>query len=291
MKLSEQRPPWLKKRLAINSQQNQVHELLKGLNLNTVCQSALCPNIAECFGKGTATFMILGDICTRNCRFCAVKSGEPQPIDEGEPIRLATAVKGLGLKHVVITSVTRDDLPDGGAGHFAKVVDKLRHEVSDITIEVLTPDFQGDESALKTIIQSNPDIFNHNLETVPRLYPIVRPMADYQRSLSILKKVKEIDSEIYTKSGIMLGLGEKRTEVSEVMRDLTDVGCDILTVGQYLRPSQSHLEVKEYIRPEVFLEIKEEAENLGFLYVASAPFVRSSFNAAEAYNHCFQEEL
>ncbi len=280
--LSEHRPPWLKKRLVISNQQSLVHEILKGLNLHTVCQSALCPNIAECFGKGTATFMILGNICTRDCRFCAVTSGEPSPVDRDEPKRLAAAVRELSLRYVVITSVTRDDLPDGGAGHFANTIEELHREAPQATIEVLTPDFQGDEAALRTVIISRPDIFNHNLETVPRLYSTVRPMADYHRSLDVLRKAGEFDPGIHTKSGIMLGLGEKRAEVSQVMRDLRDAGCDILTVGQYLRPSEAHLEIKEYVRPEVFLEIEEEAKELGFLHVASGPFVRSSFNAAEA---------
>jgi lipoic acid synthetase len=238
--------------------------------------------MAECFGKGTATFMILGDTCTRNCRFCAVSSGEPQPVDEDEPRRLAIAVERLSLKHVVITSVTRDDLPDGGAGHFVSVIEELHRATPETTVEVLTPDFQGDESALKAVMLSRPDIFNHNLETVPRLYSTVRPMADYRRSLNVLEKAKEIDPDMITKSGVMLGLGETRAEVSEVMRDLRDVSCDILTVGQYLRPSEAHLEIKEYICPEVFSEIGEEARDLRFSYVASGPFVRSSFNAAEA---------
>ena len=279
---SEHRPPWLKKRLVISSQQNRVLDVLEYLNLHTVCQGAACPNIAECFAEGTATFMILGDTCTRNCRFCAVTSGEPQSVDRGEPKRLAIAARRLRLKHVVITSVTRDDLPDGGAGHFADTIGELHKEVPEATVEVLTPDFRGDETALRTVILGRPDIFNHNLETVPRLYPAVRPMADYRRSLDVLKRARELNAEIYTKSGIMLGLGEKREEVSEVMRDLREVGCSILTVGQYLRPSDAHLEIKEYVRPEVFAEIEEEARDLGFLYAASGPFVRSSFNAAEA---------
>ena len=277
------RPPWLKKRLSINDQQNWVHDILRDLNLHTVCQSALCPNIAECFGKGTATFMILGNICTRNCRFCAVTGGDPQPVDRDEPRRLALAVRKLNLRHVVVTSVTRDDLPDGGAGHFASTIYELRREAPDATVEVLTPDFQGDGSALKTVVLSGPDVFNHNLETVPRLYSTVRPMADYHRSLRVLSKAREFDPEMCTKSGIMLGLGEERAEVSEVIRDLRVAGCSILTVGQYLRPSKAHLEIREYVRPEVFLDIEEEARAQGFSYVASGPFVRSSFNAAEAF--------
>jgi lipoyl synthase len=277
------RPDWLKKRIAINDQQTRVHELLAGLHLNTVCQSAVCPNIAECFAKGTATFMILGNVCTRNCRFCAVENGEPQPVDENEPKRLAIASRELKLKHVVITSVTRDDLSDGGAGHFARTIDELHKELPEATIEVLTPDFKGDENALALVIKSKPDIFNHNVETVPRLYPEVRPQADYKRSLYILKMAKKIDSHIHTKSGIMIGLSETRYEISKVMGDLIDAGCSILTVGQYLSPSKLHLKIHEYIHPEVFLEIEREAKELGFAYVASGPFVRSSFNAAEAF--------
>ncbi len=276
------RPNWLKKRITINDQQTRIYELLAGLHLNTVCQSAMCPNIAECFAKGTATFMILGNVCTRNCRFCAIEHGETLPVDEDEPKRLASAAKEMGLKHVVVTSVTRDDLPDGGAVQFAKTIDELRKELPDTTIEVLTPDFQGDEFALALVIKSKPDIFNHNVETVPRLYPEVRPQADYKRSLGVLKKAKKIDSQIYTKSGIMIGLSEKRSEISGVMKDLIGVGCDILTVGQYLSPSSSHVKIYEYIHPDVFEEIKQEAKELGFAYVASGPFVRSSFNAAEA---------
>ena len=281
--LSERRPLWLKKRFVISSRQDRVREILKDLNLHTVCQSALCPNISECFGKGTATFMILGNICTRNCRFCAVTTGKPQLVDNDEPRRLAVAVRKLGLKHVVITSVTRDDLPDGGATHFAKTIDELHKEVPETSVEVLTPDFQGNEDALKTVILSKPDIFNHNLETVSRLYPIVRHKADYRRSLRVLSKAREFNPEIPTKSGIMLGLGEERSEVSEVMRDLRDVGCSILTVGQYLSPSKSHARIKKYVHPEVFLDIEREAKELGFLYAACSPFVRSSFNAAEAF--------
>jgi lipoic acid synthetase len=275
------RPNWLKKRIKINDQQTRIHELLAGLHLNTVCQSAVCPNIAECFAKGTATFMILGNICTRNCRFCAIEGGKPLPVDEDEPKRLALAAKEMGLKHVVITSVTRDDLPDGGASHFARTIDELHNQLSCATIEVLTPDFKGDESALAIVIKSKPDIFNHNVETAPRLYPEVRPMADYRRSLSVLEKAKKIDPQIYTKSGIMIGLSETRSEISEVLKDLISVGCNILTVGQYLSPSKSHIEIHEYIHPEVFKDIEQEAKDLGFSYVASGPFVRSSFIAAE----------
>ncbi len=278
------RPNWLKKRIAISGKQDRIYELLKGLHLNTVCQSAVCPNIAECFAKGTATFMILGNICTRNCRFCAIESGKPLPVDEDEPKRLTLAAKEMELKHIVITSVTRDDLPDGGASHFAKTIDELRKNLYYATIEVLTPDFKGDESALSIVLDKKPDIFNHNVETVPRLYPEVRPMADYKKSLSVLEKAKKIDPKTYTKSGIMIGLSETRSEISQVLKDLINVGCDIITIGQYLSPSSSHIKIYEYIRPEVFKDIEQEAKELGFSYVASGPFVRSSFNAEEAFD-------
>lgn len=281
--MQKTRPDWLKKRIIINDKQKCISELIEGLHLNTVCQSAVCPNIAECFAKGTATFMILGNICTRNCRFCAIESGTPLPIDEDEPYRLATAAKEMGLKHVVITSVTRDDLHDGGASHFAKTIYELHKSLPNATIEVLTPDFGGDECALSTVLNQKPDIFNHNVETVPRLYPEVRPMADYKRSLSVLEKVKKIDPQIYTKSGIMIGLSETMSEILQVLKDLRSVGCDIVTIGQYLSPTSSHIKIYEYIKPEVFKDIEQSAKELGFSYVASGPFVRSSFNAGSAF--------
>ncbi|MGB9597258.1 MAG: lipoyl synthase [Candidatus Poribacteria bacterium] len=281
--MQKTRPDWLKKRITINNKQKRILELLNGLHLNTVCQSALCPNIAECFTKGTATFMILGNICTRNCRFCAIKSGTPLPVDEDEPRRLALAAKEMELKHIVITSVTRDDLSDGGATHFAKTIDELHKNLAYATTEVLTPDFKGKESALSIVLNSKPDIFNHNVETVPRLYPEVRPMADYKRSLSVLEKAKKIDPQIYTKSGIMVGLSETRSEISQVLKDLRSVECDIVTIGQYLSPSSLHIKIYEYVRPEVFKDIEQEAKELGFSYVASGPFVRSSFNAESAF--------
>lgn len=279
-----ERPSWLKKRLSINVKQDEVSSVLKELRLNTVCESALCPNIAECFAKGTATFMILGNVCTRNCYFCAVPKGEPVEVDEGEPLRIACATKKLRLRHVVITSVTRDDLPDGGSEQFAKTIYALRSEMPEVTIEVLTPDFMGDVSAISKVVSEGPDVFNHNVETVPRLYTAIRPMANYRRSLDVLKKVKELNPHIYTKSGMMLGLGETRTEVSEVIHDLKEAGCDILTIGQYLSPTKDHFPVKEYVHPETFFEIAEEAKKIGFKFVASSPFIRSSFNAMNVYS-------
>ncbi len=272
-------PEWLKKKVSFGEGYIRVKNLLKDLNLNTVCQSAGCPNIGECFARGTATFMILGNVCTRNCRFCAVPKGIPEPLDDGEPERVAQAVLRLGLKHVVVTSVTRDDLPDGGALHFAKTIQEIRKAKPDATIEVLTPDFKGDSNAINVVIDAHPDIFNHNVETVPRLYRTVRPQADYKRSLYVLKYVKEKAPEIYTKSGLMVGLGETKDEVVDVMKDLREVDCDILTIGQYLQPTKHHIEIAEFIRPEMFKEYEKIGYDLGFKYVASGPFVRSSFHA------------
>ncbi|CEP67831.1 Lipoyl synthase [Moorella glycerini] len=274
-------PSWLHKRIPSSGDIEATRRLLAGLHLNTVCQSALCPNQGECFARRTATFMILGNICTRNCRFCAVEHGRPETVDQDEPERVAEAARRLGLKHVVVTSVTRDDLPDGGAGHFAATINALRAALPQAYIEVLTPDFRGDKEALATVARAKPDIFNHNVETVPRLYLTVRPQADYRRSLQVLKKMKELDPAIYTKSGLMVGLGETIDEVLQVMTDLRSVDCDILTIGQYLRPSAGHLEIKEFVTPETFAWYAEKGREMGFLYVASAPFVRSSYHAAE----------
>jgi len=275
-------PPWMKKRLpALAGNVVATKQVLDKLGLNTVCQSALCPNLGECFARRTATFMILGDTCTRDCRFCAVSSGAPSSVDPGEALRVAQGAAQLGLKHVVITSVTRDDLPDGGAGHFAATIRAIRQHLPEVKIEVLTPDFNGNLNAIKTVIEAQPDIFNHNLETVPRLYPLARPQAEYIRSLCMLEKIKDLSSDIYTKSGIMVGLGEREEEVIKLMEDLRQVNCDILTIGQYLQPSQNHLEVVEYVHPEVFEKYRMAGEKMGFLHVASSPYVRSSFNAGE----------
>lgn len=272
-------PPWLHKRLPAAGDFETTRALLKELGLNTVCQSARCPNQGECFARHTATFMIMGNICTRNCRFCAVEGGKPEPLDPEEPGRVAEAAAQLGLRHVVVTSVTRDDLADGGAGHFAATIAALRSRLPGCTVEVLTPDFQGTGKAIAAVAMAGPDIFNHNVETVPRLYSGVRPGADFRRSLEVLLKVKELNPAIYTKSGIMVGLGERQEEVIEVMRALRRVGCDILTIGQYLQPSAAHLPVVEFIAPEVFDSYAVYGRELGFAFVASAPFVRSSYNA------------
>jgi lipoic acid synthetase len=276
------KPEWLRIRVRNNSKISQVEEILERFSLHTVCEEANCPNRMECFSRKTATFMILGRVCTRNCRFCNVEGGAPTPVDENEPYHVAEAVKELGLLHVVITSVTRDDLQDGGAGHFARTVEAVRNKCPGTIVEVLIPDFKGDKAALETVVKAAPDIINHNVETVPRLYSEIRPQARYERSLEVLKNVKSMDKKIYTKSGLMVGLGESVDEVLEVFKDLRDVGCDFLTVGQYLAPSKKHYPVKEYVHPDVFSEYKQKALDMGFSYVASSPLVRSSYNAKEA---------
>lgn len=258
--------------------------LLHGLSLHTICESALCPNIGQCFSHKTATFLILGDICTRNCTFCAVRRGIPSPVDESEPQHLLEAVEKLDLSYVVITSVTRDDLADGGASQFVRVISLLHQSRNGITVEVLIPDFLGSTQALKAVVEAGPEVINHNVETVPRLYPEVRPRADYSRSVELLHMVKRLDPKIVTKSGLMLGLGETREEVIEVMSDLREAGCDLLTIGQYLQPSPKHHPVVRYVPPEEFSEYEQVGKDIGFTDVASAPLVRSSFRAAELYS-------
>lgn len=280
--MQTKKPDWLKVRIKAEQNVEEVIKLLENLSLHTVCQEAQCPNIFECFSKKTATFLILGDICTRNCTFCDVKKGKPQEIDENEPQKVAEAVKELNLNYVVVTSVTRDDLEDGGAKHFADVIKKIRELNPKTKIEVLVPDFNGDEKAIYKVVSARPDVLSHNVETVPRLYSAVRPKADYERSLSVLKVVKKIDDRIYTKSGLMVGLGETKEEVKEVLRDLINVGCDFVTIGQYLSPSKYHHPVIEYIHPEVFEEYKKYAISIGFKHVMSAPLVRSSYLAEDA---------
>ena len=276
-------PPWFKQRLADPGVMSSMHGLLDGLNLHTICQSALCPNIGKCFTAGTATFLILGDVCTRRCTFCAVKKGLPEPVDEAEPEHLLEAVQKLGLSYVVITSVTRDDLPDGGASQFARTVSLLRENAADIMVEVLVPDFRGSEEAIRMVVESGPQVFNHNVETVPRLYPEVRTGADYARSLELLYMVKELNPKIATKSGLMLGLGESQEEVVEVMRDLREANCDLLTIGQYLQPSAQHHPVSRFVPPEEFAEYEDIGREMGFAEVASSPLVRSSYRAAELF--------
>ncbi len=273
------KPDWLKVKIHGSEALNEVYNMLRQLSLHTVCEEANCPNIMECFSKKTATLMILGNICTRNCTFCAVSKGRPQPPDQEEPVHVAQAVATLNLQHVVITSVTRDDLTDGGAGQFAMVIEKLHELNQHVIVEVLIPDLKGDPAALSQIIKAKPKIINHNIETIPRLYPEVRPMAVYQRSLGLLKNVKLSNADILTKSGFMVGLGEKTEEVIQLMRDLRNTNCDILTIGQYLAPSPSHHPVIEYIHPDIFERYRQTALQLGFRHVASGPLVRSSYHA------------
>jgi lipoyl synthase len=280
--MDERMPAFARKKYNIG-ELAAVKNKLRELGLHTVCESAKCPNIGECFKKPTATFMILGDICTRRCGFCSVKKGATLPPDPAEPGNIAIAVGKLGLKHAVITSVTRDDLPDGGAGQFEAVITVLKREFPGLVVEVLTPDFKGDEAALRKVLEAGPHIFNHNLETVPRLYMKVRPQAVYGRSLKVLRAAKSFRPDVYVKSGIMAGLGERQDEVVSVMRDLRDSGCDLLTIGQYLRPSKENLRVEEYVPPEVFERYADAGKRMGFLSVASAPFVRSSYNAEEVF--------
>lgn len=277
----KRKPRWLRVNMQDLQKEEAVKKILKNLSLNTVCQEANCPNRIECFSNKTATFMVLGTQCSRNCRFCNVTHNALEPVDPEEPENVAKASLELGLKHVVVTSVTRDDLPDGGAAHFAKVINAIRAVNKKIAIEVLIPDFQGDLESLKKVTDSKPDIINHNIETIPRMYEKVRPQADYRQSLEVLGNVKNLEPSIFTKSGIMVGLGETPKEVHHVMEDLRRYQCDFLTVGQYLAPSKDHYPMEEYITPEVFKEYKKKAESLGFSFVASDPLVRSSYKAAE----------
>lgn len=273
-------PPWLRVKLPASGRCSGTARLLADLRLNTVCQSARCPNTWECFGASVATFLIMGRTCTRGCAFCNIEGGRPEPLQADEPGRISEAVRRLGLSHVVVTSVTRDDLPDGGAAHFAAVVRAIRADHPGTTTEVLTPDFGGDCAALAVVLAAGPDVFNHNLETVPRLYPAIRPQADYAQSLDVLRAARDISPGLRVKSGIMVGLGETNEEVRDVIRDLHDAGCDIVTVGQYMRPSMAHPEVERYVRPEVFEEYAAFGRSLGVPHMFCAPLVRSSYNAA-----------
>ncbi|MBN2219879.1 MAG: lipoyl synthase, partial [Kosmotogaceae bacterium] len=281
----KEKPDWLKKKLnADRSKLSEIKVMLRSLRLNTVCEEAKCPNIGECFASRTATFMILGNICTRNCRFCAVSKGIPGSPDPKEPENISHAVHVLQLRHAVVTSVTRDDLDDGGASQFVDVVRELRKNCPDTTIELLIPDLNGNWKALERIVREHPDVLNHNVETVPSLYVSVRPGATYERSIGLLRRVKEIDSSIITKSGIMVGLGESEDEVKSVIDDLIGAGCRMLTIGQYLQPSHKHLPVVEYITPEQFEGYRIFALERGFSFVASGPLVRSSYHAALGFS-------
>jgi len=277
------RPPWIRIRLSADSKIDQTRELMRRLELNTVCEEAACPNLAECWAERQATVMILGSVCTRACAFCNVDTGMPDAVDPAEPEHLASAVGELRLEHVVITSVDRDDLQDGGAGQFARSIEAIRRSAPETTIEVLTPDFRRKPEALATVVAAAPDVFNHNLETVPRLYKQVRPGADYRHSLAILSDAKRIRPEMFTKSGIMLGLGETRDEVDQVMDDLREADVDFLTVGQYLRPTPKHASVERYWSPDEFDELAEDARERGFLLVSASPLTRSSYHAQQDF--------
>ena len=272
-------PSWFKIRYTTSGSLAHVRSLIDKNQLHTVCMSAACPNQNECWNAGTATFLILGNLCTRACRFCMVPKGVPQEVDADEPNRVADVVKSLKLAYAVITSVTRDDLADGGAALFAKTIEAIRDRNRGCRVEVLIPDFQGSERALRTVLDAKPDVLNHNIETVPSLYPRVRPQADYQRSLKLLERAREWGA--VTKSGIMLGLGEERDEVIEALSDLIKAGCSIVTLGQYLRPGKMHLPVLKYYHPDEFNELRDSAMSMGFLHVAAAPLVRSSYHAAQ----------
>jgi lipoic acid synthetase len=275
------KPDWIKVRLPSNPVFFSTKALVSDLRLHTVCESAQCPNRWECWSQGTATFMIAGDRCTRACGFCAVTTAKPFALEQDEPQRVAEAVMRMKLKHVVITAVARDDVPDGGALHFARTIEAIRERDGSIIIEVLVPDFNGKDDSLRTVLEAAPHIFNHNLETVERLTPVVRSRAKYKLSLEFLARAKELRPDITTKSGIMLGLGETETEVFQAMDDLREHGVEVLTMGQYLRPTPQHLPVVEYIRPEVFNLYGDIARNKGFTHVASGPLVRSSYHAAD----------
>jgi lipoyl synthase len=274
-------PEWIKVRIHEGENFKQLRTLMREQRLHTVCEEARCPNIFDCWNRRTATFMILGDVCTRACRFCAVTSGRPNELDLGEPLRVAESVATLGLRHAVITSVDRDDLRDGGAEIFARTIRAIRRRSPETTIEVLTPDFQGDAEAIATVVAAAPDIFNHNTETVPRLYARIRPKAVYERSLELLRQVKSLQPSMVTKSGLMVGLGESHDELLQVFQDMRTHAIDVLTVGQYLRPSAKHAEVVRYYEPAEFAELKQAAQAMGFAHVESGPLVRSSYHADE----------
>ena len=287
------KPPWLLKGIEHTEEKNEVNRILKNLDLNTVCKSARCPNLSDCFHRKRATFLILGDRCTRKCAFCSVEKANPGglvPPGKDEPERIFRAVKALGLEYVVITSVTRDDLSDGGAGAFALTISKLRELGPDVQIEVLTPDFQGDELAIAAVAEAGPDVYNHNIETVPRLYEKIRPGADYKRSMDLLAYVNKNYTGIFLKSGFMLGMGETKDEVLKVLSDLKESGCSAVTIGQYLRPGHWNIPVQEYVPPDTFKYYEEEAKKIGFLYVASGPYVRSSYMAHEGYRDMIKKK-
>lgn len=278
-KAAERLPAWVRRNVLNTEENRAVRQILKDGGLNTICESGRCPNKGECWAAGTATFMLMGAVCTRTCRFCSVNKGKPEPLDGQEPDRVAEAAVRMGLRHVVITSVNRDELPDQGAGHFARTIEALKRAIPGVSVEVLTPDFQGRRDLVATVLAAGPAIFNHNVETVPRLYRQVRPGSKYARSLAVIRAAKETAPAIPTKSGLMLGLGESLEEIHGVMRDLREAGCDILTLGQYMRPSLDQLEVKRYVHPDEFAEMAEFGRSLGFRQVHAGPLVRSSYHA------------
>jgi lipoic acid synthetase len=278
----QRKPEWIRVHLSKGKSMNYTKNLIEQFSLNTVCEEANCPNKIECYGKKTATFMILGSNCTRNCRFCNVTCGRPDEVDAGEPENVAKAIAELGLRHAVVTSVTRDDLKDGGAAHFAEVIRWSRKLSPQTSVEVLIPDFKGDIDALRTVSDAEPEVIAHNIETVPRLYKPVCPQSNYRVSLEVLRNIKLLNPATRSKSGIMVGLGETREDMIKVFRDLREVGCEILTIGQYLAPSQHHHPIVEYVHPDVFEEYRSIALEMGFSFVKSGPFVRSSYHADEA---------
>ena len=280
--IDRQRPEWLKVRLPMGPQVEELRRLMRSKSLHTVCEEAHCPNMAECWGAGTATFMILGDTCTRSCGFCAVKTGRPLALDPAEPAHVGDAVARMGLRHAVVTSVNRDELPDGGAAMFAATIREIRRRSPGTTVEVLTPDFRGDSDALDAVLAARPEVMAHNVETVPRLYPRVRPQAVYERSLEVLRRTKERAPDLFCKTGIMVGLGESEDEVRATMRDVRAQGTDVLTIGQYLRPSPMHLPIERYWTPEEFARSRDAGVAMGFRHVESGPLVRSSYHAERA---------
>jgi len=283
-------PDWIRIKVPKHGKAEPLRQELSRIGVHTVCQSARCPNIGECFSRGIATFMILGETCTRNCRFCAIKTGRGEPVDPYEPLKVATMVRKLGLRHAVITSVTRDDLPDEGANQFARTIKAIKSLNPATTVEVLTPDFHARSELIAVVVDANPDVYNHNVETVPRLQKLVRPQANYERSLKVLEIVKELAPKMLTKSGLMVGLGETTDEVVQVLKDLREVGCDIVTIGQYLQPTKKHLPVARYVTPEEFAELERVGYELGFKHVFSGPFVRSSYLADIVFDSVLEFE-
>ncbi|MFN8219984.1 MAG: lipoyl synthase [Fimbriimonadales bacterium] len=289
--MNQRLPEWLTIRLPRPDTIQEVQGMMRQKNLHTVCESARCPNLPECWSKKTATFMILGDTCTRSCGFCAIKVGKGEELDPFEPANVAKVTKDLGLKHVVVTSVARDDLKDEGAEQFARTIRALHNMNPEVIVEILTPDFKAKPDLIKIVVDAGPEIYNHNIETIERLHTVVRPQAKYARTMRVLELVKEMDPRVYTKSGLMLGLGETRDEVVKTLKDLRAVGVDAVTIGQYLRPTMKHLPVAEFIHPNEFKEYEKIGEDLGFAFVASGPFIRSSYNAIEFSKKVMSERL